>query len=700
MINVTTRSGEGLLKPVGNVSASYGTFGSSTGSIDLGYGGKTWGNFFEFDGLNTGRFLDPPEFTVFHAKGNEENVFDRIDREFSQRDSVRLNLNYTRSWFQNPNSFDNLNVQNVVAGGTSANPVFGNVGNTDQKSKIETFNIAPTYTRVLSDTAVLSFGLYARKDSYSYYPSANALADFGPIQNQSIAQRRSLLNAGALSNVTITKGINTIKGGVVYEQTFLREHDNVGIVNSTFNSPCVDANGNPQPGFTDPGQCAAAGLVSNDPSAGGKFNSALFPYDLTRGGLFYDYFGHTDVKELALYLQDQIKARNWVFNLGMRGDLYNGLTVTRQPEPRVGVSYNVPRTSTILRLSYARTLETPFNENLVLSSQGCVNAVLAPLLACTPGVQGILKPGFRNEFHAGFQQALGKYAVVNAEYIWKYTHNAFDFSIFGNTPIFFPIDWHNSKIPGYVIGVNVPVIHGFSAFVTMSSVAARFFPPQVAGAGATVGQTGLPFRIDHDEKFNQTTHIQYELPDLIGRHWGKDFLGKSAWMGFNWRYDSGLVAGNAPCYGLASADPNTPCAVSSTTLNGQPAIQMVNAFGVPLTADQEFQAGFICNGAKATPTVALPSVCPASQFSSSLINIPAPNTGNNDKNPQRISPRSLFDLSLGDDNLFHGDQRTWSLRLTAVNIANNYALYNFLSTFSGTHYVSPRALTAEVGFHF
>jgi hypothetical protein len=40
------------------------------------------------------------------------------------------------------------------------------------------------------------------------------------------------------------------------------------------------------------------------------------------------------------------------------------------------------------------------------------------------------------------------------------------------------------------------------------------------------------------------------------------------------------------------------------------------------------------------------------------------------------------------------------LQLTAVNIANKYALYNFLSTFSGTHYVTPRALTAQLGFHF
>ena len=42
----------------------------------------------------------------------------------------------------------------------------------------------------------------------------------------------------------------------------------------------------------------------------------------------------------------------------------------------------------------------------------------------------------------------------------------------------------------------------------------------------------------------------------------------------------------------------------------------------------------------------------------------------------------------------------WSLQLTAVNLTNKYALYNFLSTFSGTHYVTPRALTAQIGFHF
>jgi hypothetical protein len=224
----------------------------------------------------------------------------------------------------------------------------------------------------------------------------------------------------------------------------------------------------------------------------------------------------------------------------------------------------------------------------------------------------------------------------------------------------------------------------------MSSVAARFFPPQVAGAGATVGQTGLPFRIDHDEKFNQTSHLQYTLP-------GPHFIG-GLWGGFNWRYDSGQVAGSAPCYGVT--DPNSPCLASSTMLNGQPAIAMVDATGIPLTADEEFEAGLTCNGLKATPSNPLPSVCPASEFGSTLISIPAPNAGDNDKNPQRIAPRNLFDATLGKNNIFHADHYKVDVDLTAINVTDKYALYNFLSTFSGTHYVTPRALTAKVTFNF
>ena len=83
-----------------------------------------------------------------------------------------------------------------------------------------------------------------------------------------------------------------------------------------------------------------------------------------------------------------------------------------------------------------------------------------------------ITPGLRNEFHAGFQQAFGKYLVISGEYMWKYTHNAYDFSILGNTPITYPIEWNNSKIPGYMLRASVPDFHGFTAYCGGSSVAA------------------------------------------------------------------------------------------------------------------------------------------------------------------------------------------------------------------------------------
>ncbi len=709
VIQATTRSGLGVTPPHGSVFASYGTFGTANAGFDLAYGNQKWGNFISASGLNTGRFLDPPEFSVMHDKGNEVNIFDRVDYRVTNADSIQVNGLYTRSWFQTPNSFDAEDAtawNGVVVDNGGLDPNGNVVGPTDQRSKIGTFNVAPSWTHILSSNAVFTLGGFVRHDGYNYYPSDNPFADLGPpsLQRQSVSQFRTLTNAGARSSVSYVRGIHNIKAGVVYEQTFLREHDNVGIVDPTFNAPCLTAATAPNPdvpvqGFTDPSQCAGAGYqenVSTNPNAPAStlyplFNPTLLPYDLTRGGTLFSTDAlfplHTDVKQLAMYVQDTITWKNWAFNLGIRGDLYNGLTKATQAEPRLGVAYNVKQTNTVLRVSYARTLETPFNENLVLSSIGCESPVLNPLLLCGALSPEPLSPGFRNEFHAGLQQAFGKYFVLDGEYIWKYTHNGYDFSVLGDTPITFPIEWHNSKIPGFALRGTVPNYHGFTAFVVMSSVAARFFTPQIGGAGVTPQPPGsgfTPFRIDHDEHFNETTHIQYQP-------WKK-----LPWMGFNWRYDSGLVAGATPCYGI---NPNNDCP-QSTTLGGQPAILMEDPFGNPLTADQEFQAGFFCGSQKATPTTPLPNPCLASQFGSTLINVPKPGTEDDDHNPPRIASRNLFDIAVGDDNVFNGDRHKWSARLTVINLTNNYVLYNFLSTFSGTHYVTPRTITGEIGFHF
>ena len=644
VINVTTRSGQGVTTPHGAVTASYGSFGTANAGFNLAYGGQNWGNFISLSGLNSGRFLDPPEFTVIHDKGNEENLFDRVDYQVSKADSIHVNLGFTRSWFQNPNSFDN--VLHIGQTDPSGNPL----GPTDQRSQIKTFNIAPSWTRLLNNNTVFTLGAFVRRDQYHYYPSPNLFDDLSPIQQETVGQDRTLMNAGLRSDLSYVKGIHNVKIGGTYQQTFLNENDHLGIVDNGFLPSQTDANGN---------LCFVNNVALDSPC------TDLLPFDLTRGGTQFFFHGHTDVKELALYIQDQITKGNWSFNLGLRGDFYNGLTTHKETEPRLGIAYNIKPSNTILRVSYARLLETPFNENLIVSSTGCSDAVLNPLLGCAASGATPVSPGWRNEFHAGIQQAFGKYLVFSGEYIWKYTHNGYDFSILGNTPIFFPVAWHNSKIPGFAGRVSVPNFHGFSALMVFSSVAARFFLPQLSGAGATPSAPVGVFRIDHDEKFNQTTHLQYQP-------WQR-----GPWVGFNWRYDSGLVAGAVPF----ASDTTT-----QVVLTG-------------LTGDQQMQAGLFCGSQR--PTLSTPlTTCAPSQYGSNLVKIPAPGTENDDHNPPRTAPRHLFDVSVGHDNLFHGDKYKWSLQVTAINLTNKIALYNFLSTFSGTHFVTPRSYTAELGFHF
>jgi Carboxypeptidase regulatory-like domain len=706
VIAVTTRSGLGVTEPHGSITTSYGSFGSSNLGFNLSYGGTSWGNFISASGLNTDRFLDGPEIVVMHDRGNEENFFDRLDFKLSPTDTISVNLGYSRSWFQTPNSYDAEDAtawDGLVVPATCPAGQIGNcgglgpngvaVGIQDQRSKIGTFNIAPSWTHVIDANTIFTVGIYVRQDQYNYYPSGDPFADLTPdLQLQTIGQNRSLTNVGERASLSYVKGVNNIKIGIDNSQTFLKEIDTLGIVDPTANAVCLySADGSPDtnPTLTNPTACEGSGgpLVPNP-----NFVPLLACYDLTRTAALpasddcrnstsgeYAFNGRADIRELALYAEDSITKRNWTFNIGLRGDLYRGISNGSQLEPRLGIAYNIKKTSSVLQVSYARTLETPFNENLVLASLGCNDAVISAIMASTisPCVTTTpLSPGWRNEFHAGLQQAFGRYFVLNGEYIWKYTHKAYDFSVLGDSPITFPIEWDHSKIPGFAVRGTVPNVHGFTAYVVLSHVAARFFEPQVSGIGAAPTGSEV-FRIDHDENFNQTTHLQYQP-------WKR-----GPWIGFNWRYDSGLVAGPVPCAG------GEDCANGP---NGTDTVVDVSG----LSPDQQFQAGLLCGSVHATPDTPISpnDLCPASQYGSTLITIPAPGTENDDHNPPRIAPRSLFDASIGDDNLFHRDRYMWSLRFTVINLTNKVALYNFLSTFSGTHYVSPRTETAELGFHF
>ena len=122
-----------------------------------------------------------------------------------------------------------------------------------------------------------------------------------------------------------------------------------------------------------------------------------------------------------------------------------------------------------------------------------------------------------------------------------------------------------------------------------------------------------------------------------------------------------------------------------------------------LTPDQQYQAGLFCGAARATPTTPINSsgLCAASQYGSTLVSIPAPGTENDDHNPDRVKPRHVFNLGIGTDNLLHTERHTHITASAEIaNLTNKVALYNFLSTFSGTHFLQPRSVDVRIGLVF
>src|SRR3984893_459008 len=118
IVEATTRSGLNAGKSSGTICAGYGSFETATAGVTLASGSRTFGNFVAHDGVDSHRFLDAPEFQPLHARGNAENVFDRLDWRPSDTTSFHLNASAARSWFQVPNTYASLpaNISPVPGG--------------------------------------------------------------------------------------------------------------------------------------------------------------------------------------------------------------------------------------------------------------------------------------------------------------------------------------------------------------------------------------------------------------------------------------------------------------------------------------------------------------------------------------------------------------------------------------------------------
>jgi len=630
VVNATTRSGLGATKASGSIESSWGSFGTYSDEATLAFGTPTFGNFIALNGVRSGRFLDTPEFLPIHDIGNNASIFDRVDWQPTPLDVVHFDLFAVRNWFQVPNSLDQLSQ--------------------DQKQRVLTWNIAPGYQHTFSAHTLLTVNPYIRRDQANYYASRNPFADT-PV---TASQNRFLTNLGVKADIARSQGRHNIKAGVQIQQWRLDEGFRFGITDPTYNPVCLDASGNALllPGVTNPNACAS---INPSYMANPNLLPGIVPYDLTRGGSLFNFHALHNVNEYSFYIVDEMKFGKLTLNPGLREDQYNGLTSANGVQPRLGMSYQILK-DTVLRASYARTFETPYNENLILSSGTGGGGLAANVFGSQSTA---IKPGNRNEFDTGLQQGVHGWFIVDADYFWKYTHNAYDFSVFFNTPITFPIAWHNSKVDGVTGRISTVNLHGFQAYMTLGHTRARYFPPEVGGLIPLSGFPDDVFRIDHDQAYQQNVVLHYQRPK------------NAEWIDFTWRYDSGLVVSGVPDVAAA----------------------------LTLTAAEQVDIGFSCNGVLATYSAPITTCNGVGK--STLLTLPQTGTENDDHNPDRVKARNLFNAGVGTDNLFHSEKGgRVTLRFTVENLTNKVALYNFLSTFSGTHFVAPRTYQAAVGYAF
>ena len=632
VVATTTKSGLGRPEGYGSLQSGYGSFGTTQTEATLGAGNARFGNFVALTAGRSGRFLDTPEFRPFHDIGDHQTIFDRVDYQPNAKHAFHLNILGGRNSFQVPNTYEQPDQ--------------------DQRQRTTTANVGFGWIYSASPSTLLTVNPFVRQDRVTYFASLNP-ADDSPI---TLGQDRHLTNWGTRVDLSHVAGRHSIKAGYQGLQTRLAENFFLGITSNGYNPICVDKNGDAAGpnAVKDPVRCAGLGLIANQ-----ALQPGLVPFDLSRGGRLFRFSGRQNVNQNAAYVQDQWRVGALNVTVGFRYDRYQGIVNANGIQPRAGLSYQMKQTGTVLRAAFSRTLETPYNENLILSSSTGAGGGLAQNIAGANALEPI-RPGNRNQYNLGFQQALGSRLIVEGDYFWKFTRNAYDFGAVLTTPLVFPISWHKSSISGFSLRLSSVSWKGWQGYWLMGQGKARFFGPSNGGLIFPDTLEAGVFRIDHDQAFQSTSHLVYRVP-------------KSDWFAaYTWRYDSGLVSG-----GIDSRDA---------------------AFG--LSAAQQSAIGLYCGANQASLSKRLTGCDDGSSFGATRYRIPADGTANPDHRPARVAPRHLHTISLGNDNLLHRERWKLTARFNVSNLTNTQRLYNFLSPFGGTHFVNPRSVSATLGVTF
>jgi hypothetical protein len=478
VVDITSRSGLDMPKRVfGTAAFNAGRFGALDGGLTVGGRLSSKVGYFLSGGASrTDRYLDPPTIDNFHNSGHGSRFTGKLEFRPSDADFVRVVASASASTFDVPNR-----------------PVSQALG-VNGRQQLSDDSQTVTWLRQIGPSATLDLIGYRRA----------ARAELGLSSGVPLAatQDRTLDHQGGSAALSYSSGAHRFKAGFQAERNPVSE---VFSVRAT--STDIDA--------------------------------AALLFDPRQGGRPFDFIGRQVGSNIGAYVQDLVSPTAELhISAGIRIDRYSLLVTESAISPRLGVSYHIHRTETVLRGSYSRLFMPPFAENLLVSSSPETRA-LSPNSDIGGGTD--VRSERQHAFEIGVQQALGRHARLDVSFYRKNIRNVADVDQFTDTTVTFPIAVDRGRAQGIEARLDIPVVHGVNGYVSLSRASMINIAPLSGGLmlGAPL-KPGEEFFADHDQRWQSQFGVGYEHPS------------RRVFASFTGRFDSGI-----PFFLPADFDPAT-----------------------------------------------------------------------------------------------------------------------------------------------
>ncbi len=543
VLDIVTKSGRSFQG--GSVTVGGGTILARDAGLEYGVGGRKWDLYFGASAFSDGRFLNPPQPAEIHDLGYGANNFLKLGHNPTDRDRLTFVVSTAGTNFQLPN--------------TTSDFLVGR----DASRRTRMGSAVARWQRTLSPSALVTTSVYHR------YVSDRLSGTSDPSTPLANGFRRTE-TSGAKVDFLVQKGRHTIKAGVdaatfrLNEDLFFDPRDADAHEEEEEHAEEDDHHDEEEAEHDEEphheGETASASTIG----------AAVLPA-LALGGVFpspihseavieeIDFHGRRRGGQGSFYVQDQFSPfPNFTVHGGIRYDRSSVVLTEDLWSPRVGLSYHIPKTGTVVRAVYNRYFVPPPLEYLqlasalgvgVFSAQEASQDVRPAAIFGLGGPSGlssgddnhadeeVFNPGAvraltQHYVEFGVQQRLRSKIVLDVSGYHHQGRHAFENAELSNTRLFVPVNFDRERTWGSDLSLRMKPIGrlGIFGYLNYAHINTALYGPVSGGIGGPGADAGGRITPAFDQRHTGTASLAYRCGE-------NGFL-----VGFSTAYGSGTPA--------------------------------------------------------------------------------------------------------------------------------------------------------------